>query len=134
MESQYAINNNKLTSLSEQNIIDCSWNYGNNGCSGGLMGNVFEYVKVNNGIDTEEMYPYEGEVFFLIKSKDETCRYKRNPFTLTGQGMVDSENETALMVAVATIGPISVGINANSDFMQYESGMFSEKVIFRNFH
>jgi cathepsin L len=34
----------KLFSLSEQNIIDCSLKQGNEGCSGGLMNNVFIYI------------------------------------------------------------------------------------------
>jgi len=111
----------KLVSLSEQNLVDCSDFVGNMGCWGGLMDHAFQYIKVNEGINTEDSYPYEGS--------DNLCRFKEDNIGATDTGFVDiaAQNENDLQLAITTIGPISVAIDASHDSFQfYKSGVYNE--------
>ncbi|XP_023218488.1 cathepsin L1-like [Centruroides sculpturatus] len=123
LEGQHKKKTGKLVSLSEQNLVDCSGKEDNEGCEGGLMDNAFEYVKVNKGIDTEDSYPYEA--------MNDKCRFKRSSIGATCTGYVDvkSGDEEALKQAVATIGPISVSIDASADsFASYSGGVYSSYI------
>lgn len=52
MESAYKIKYGKDVLLSEQQLVDCSVDWGNNGCSGGLVEYAYHYLE-SNTLDTE---------------------------------------------------------------------------------
>nr|KAG5700301.1 hypothetical protein BaRGS_002647 [Batillaria attramentaria] len=119
LEGQHFKKTGKLVSLSEQNLVDCSQKEGNHGCGGGLMDYAFRYIEINNGIDTEESYPYIG--------KSGLCRFLPQDVGATDVGYVDIKrfNEKALQKAVATVGPISIGIDASRPtFHLYKTGVY----------
>jgi cathepsin L len=119
MEGAHFLSTNDLVGLSEQNLVDCSQKEGNEGCNGGLMDDAFEYVIKNNGIDTEASYPYNAV--------QGTCRFNSANVgaTISSYQDIASGNETALEAAVATIGPISVAMDASSSSFQfYSSGIY----------
>ncbi|CAL1271802.1 unnamed protein product, partial [Larinioides sclopetarius] len=118
LEGQHKRKTGKLLSLSEQNLVDCSTLDGNSGCDGGVVDYAFDYIK-HHGIDTENSYPYMG--------KDQECNFKKQNVgaTLTGYVDIPTSDEEALKKAVATVGPVSVAINAKGyGFMFYKSGVY----------
>ncbi|NXU49816.1 CATS protein, partial [Turnix velox] len=121
LEAQVKLKTGQLVSLSTQNLVDCSSMYGNKGCSGGFMTNAFQYIIDNQGIESEEAYPYTAH--------NGTCHYNASARAATCSGFVElpQADEGALKVAVANIGPISVAIDATQPtFFLYRSGVYDD--------
>merc|ERR1712038_181960 len=117
MEGAHFKKTGKLVSLSEQNLVDCVTK--DFGCNGGLPGDAFQYVIKNHGIDTESSYPYTA--------RDGQCHYSSatEGATFSEAVAVESKNEDALKKAVATVGPVSVGIDASHfSFQLYKRGVY----------
>ncbi|CAJ0951308.1 unnamed protein product, partial [Mesorhabditis belari] len=128
LEGQHAIKSGKLVTLSEQNLIDCSFLYGNRGCRGGYVGWAYNYITANGGIDTAESYPYKARV--------QPCHFNRSSIGAHVYGWVPLRmgDEQELKKAVATIGPVAVGIHASQrSFAAYQKGVYFEERCKSNF-
>jgi len=116
IEGAHFIANKKLVSLSEQQIIDCDPT--EQGCEGGFMDHVYEYLIEKDGIESEATYPYRG-------SDNGTCSFAKNSVAATVTSFSSiPEDEDALKDAVATLGPVSVGIHAEYSLIHYKSGVY----------
>jgi len=119
LESATAIKTGKLVELSEQNLVDCSGEFGNMGCGGGMPSWALSYVKYNKGQDTEESYPYTGY--------DGSCQFSSSSVGATVLDVVNitQGDETGLKTALGTVGPVSVCFDVSNDLANYHSGVYS---------
>lgn len=125
VESYHAMRTHKLIDLSEENLIDCTFNYGNQGCLGGMPENALDYIIVN-GVDTEKSYPLVSVMpFTCIAPYDCTCEYNSSVVgaRINGYGCTKQGNETDLQYNLIKYGPISVSIDVTDNFQFYDSGI-----------
>ncbi|BFZ24892.1 hypothetical protein BsWGS_27931 [Bradybaena similaris] len=120
VEAQWFKKTGKLVSLSEQQLMDCSRDYGNNGCHGGIPDFGFQYI-IGNGIEEESVYPYE--------KKEGKCRYDKSKVVANItkcyaiRGPIRSEEP--LKAAVGKMGPVAAGIDSRSEtFKFYKGGIY----------
>tara|TARA_Y100000817_G_C16857830_1_gene544717 strand:+ start:2344 stop:3279 length:936 start_codon:yes stop_codon:yes gene_type:complete len=117
IESVNAIDTGNLINISEQQLMDCSSDYGNKGCQGGAMDNAFKFV-IDNGICSEEEYPYT--------SQQGLCQPCKEVVRINNYKDIMPNNEGILKRAVAQ-QPVSAAIQANlMSFQLYSSGIYSD--------
>jgi len=122
LEGAWQINAGQLTSMSEQQFVDCDKS--SNGCNGGSMATAFTWAKSQN-VCTEASYPYTAA--------DGTC--KSSCSTAIPQGGVSGYKSVGSFLFKATKEkmqsaiqqqPVSVAIQADqTSFQHYTSGILS---------
>ncbi|GMI86763.1 senescence-associated gene 12 [Hibiscus trionum] len=120
MEGVTKLTTGTLISLSKQELVDCDTKGEDQGCQGGLMDDVFQFIQKNKGLTTESNYPYTGV--------DGTCNANQeanHAATINGFQDVPANSEDALQKAVAN-QPVSVAIDASGfEFQFYSGGVFT---------
>ncbi|KAL8143747.1 hypothetical protein V2J09_016779 [Rumex salicifolius] len=107
-----------LTTLSEQELIDCDTAY-NNGCNGGLMDYAFEFITSNGGLHKEDDYPY-----LMDEGTCEQRNGEKQMITIAGYQDVPANDEQSLLKALSQ-QPVSIAIDASGrDFQFYSGGVY----------
>lgn len=131
LESAYAIKygSDSLKEFSRQQLVSCDnrknrENPGTDmGCNGGMMDSAWEWVENNNGLCTEQDYPYtsgNGDTGDCIKTCTEDPKSDVQSYV-----DVEPNSDEALMSALL-VGPVSVAIEADEKAIQlYKSGVIS---------
>lgn len=106
-----------LTSLSEENLVECSKR--NHGCQGGAMVLGFMYAETSP-LMTEAAYPYTSG-----GGKSGSCKYEKSEGVGTVGGFEEvTPKSLSQMKAALAKGPVSVAVEADkSVFQHYRTGV-----------
>jgi C1A family cysteine protease len=119
VESAYCKRTGRLVSLSEEQLVDCVT--ASQGCVGGWPTTAYDYIKSQGGVATETTYSYISGLSGLAQP----CQANKTsvlPIQLSYS--VLAADDTTLMNALISVGPIAVGVSAASNgFQQYSSGV-----------
>merc|ERR1719395_430595 len=118
LEGAWEIGTGTLTSMSEQQLVDCS--KANLGCNGGSMESGFQFEEGVN-VATESSYPYTA--------RDGSCKSSGYQTGIPKGGITGYKNvgssSSALMSAIEQ-NPVSVAIEADHNaFQGYSGGIIS---------
>ncbi|OWA53135.1 Cathepsin L2 [Hypsibius exemplaris] len=115
LEGQWFKKSGHLISLSEQQITDCI------GVADPSLDQIYKYIEAK-GIESDTDYPPSEE--------QQSCAYnpaKRAAAVSGFDTITPAGNETVLQTYVATVGPISVYVDASQDsFQLYSNGVYDE--------
>jgi C1A family cysteine protease len=120
MESAYFIKYGKMYDLSEEQIMNCAWNYSVAGCGGGFAHAAFQYVHDIGGIEENKDYPYLGA--------DAFCKFdsSKTVVSVDSWAYVPTGNANAMKATLAK-QPVAIAIDAShTSFKYYHSGVYYE--------
>ncbi|XP_065222868.1 procathepsin L-like [Planococcus citri] len=124
LETHLFLKNKTLVDLSPQELIDCSNQNGNYGCEGGDPRKAFHYIE-DNGIQTEESYPFQGKNLKSCRKDLKGQKIAKNSTIILTK--ITEKNETE-MKRILVNGPILAVIDAYANsFINYQGGIYYGK-------
>jgi C1A family cysteine protease len=120
LEGALFVKQKQLFNLSQQNLLDCSWDFGNNACEGGMDYQAFNWIIANGGLETTDTYG-------TYRNVPDYCHFNVSNAVGKMTGFANVTSVDALNDALATIGPLSVSIDASlPSFYFYGGGYYDE--------
>ena len=127
LEGAYYVTYGKLPSFSEQQLVDCdNLRHGGKdlGCNGGLMDSAFTWISNNDGLCSENDYPYVSGQTQKNGNCQTTCKNVANSKISEFVDIVKS-SDNEMMQAIYK-QPVSIAIEADQrEFQLYKSGVFT---------
>jgi C1A family cysteine protease len=121
IESARAIAGWGMYTFSEQQLVDCSWSYGNMGCGGGWYYWAWSYMQ-SNPLQFDWDYPY----FSGQTGNSGNCNYNRGIGYANTTGQVGVAGNSSSIMSAINRGPVSVAIQADTAvFQTYSSGVIT---------
>ena len=111
MES-WSLSKGKSANLAEQQLVDCSRSYGNQGCNGGWPSSALKFAK-DHGMASTSQYPYVA--------RDQTCKMTSGDFKIAGTATFSG---CSGLTNGINAHPLSVTVDA-SNWSPYKSGVFN---------
>ena len=127
LEGIYAIKRGNLVSFSEQQLVDCDYIRAGGtslGCNGGDMESAMVWIGKNNGLCTEQAYPYVSGDTQTNGPCQKSCSIVSGS-DISSTVSVSANSDSAMMNALS-LQPVSVAIEADQASLQlYKSGVFT---------
>ncbi|RLO11167.1 hypothetical protein DYB28_006550 [Aphanomyces astaci] len=120
VETAHCLATGELLDLSEQQLISCSTNGGNNGCNGGNPPEALGWVQ--QGVCTEESYPYTSGKGGQTDTCENSCTKKKLSIGKTKY----TSGEGSLMTVLESQPATVVVQSANAVWRNYKSGVVSQ--------
>lgn len=118
LEGHYKTQGSILKSFSEQEGLNCIQR---NGCGGGYMSRVFDWLKGSGRLGSMKEIPYTGT--------QTSCNHqhtKNHLIAFRVTGYTNTRGDSNHVTALATRGPLSVGYKIASDFFKYRGGIYTK--------
>jgi C1A family cysteine protease len=129
LEAHWCLRTGRLVTMSEQQVIDCSYNArtGNWACDGGSQATAYVNIQNLGGIESDVTYPY-------LETYDHAgtrfpCKFNksRSVAITSGYWRIRPNKEAQLANIIAIVGPVSAAMNGSTpSFWYYSSGVYRD--------
>jgi len=117
-EAMWTIHTGRKHNFSVQQAMDCSTKQGNEGCNGGWMHAVFDWIKVNKGVLLDSQDPYTAMTANCSTNLTQTQIAFIDDWIYVKPSQKD-------IISWLSIQPVTIAVDANECWQAYSSGIIN---------